>query len=186
MENDINNLSFLQGSTFGKLIDLNTKLKYEYCAAGLGSYLKSIETMEEPFKSLAIKAFGFEGIDMFLHDAKKFFNSFGTLPLYESFLNILESIFNSKDIKIKETTAGIEISVVNYNEKLLALYVDGDQEYVDGEKNYVGFKSGDFSSLSWFFAHLIKRFITAGVKVLSFEVKSSKTNEVYSIKMNNN
>ena len=170
------NLTFLKNTHFGKWIELNSQKKQEVLGNYLDEYSKSIDSLEEPFKSFVLKAFGFDGLASFIKDPKLFFTALPNIPKYEAFVDILESIFGTRKININEQIDGIAIEIISAGADIKTYYVDrlesGEEiQLVDKDnKEYIGFKNGDYSSLNWFFLHLLKRFVTAGIVVKSLTV----------------
>ncbi|MCL2567327.1 MAG: hypothetical protein FWE18_04460 [Alphaproteobacteria bacterium] len=110
------------------------------------------------------------------------------LPKFEAVIDILASIFGGRDITVLEEEDGTSIHIINQNQRLKAYYVDrkpvSETQYTDKiKKEYIGFVSGDYGSLNWFFAHLINRFITCGIKIKTLSIDFNHTR--YSATINN-
>ncbi|MDR2007910.1 MAG: hypothetical protein LBQ34_02935 [Alphaproteobacteria bacterium] len=178
-------LNFLENTEFGDWIKLQSTTKQEVLGNWLSQYNLSIVSLEEPFKSLILRAYGFTGMNVLIADTQLFFKALRGLPKVESFIDLLKSIFGDVDIVLSEETDGISINIIVRGNNLFAYYVDKDINfYVDIEgNNYVGYKQGDYSNLGWFFLHFLKRFITAGIKIKALNITlDSATNYGLNIK----
>lgn len=133
--------------------------------------------VEQDFLRLATKAFGFNVIENFLQDGKKFFNALPTITTFESFLDLVESIFLSREITVTYLEpAKIALQINNHNMALLSNYVDSvTNEYTDNKrnikKNYIGFKAQEFLGLADFFKKFLQPFLPAGVLLESVSLK---------------
>lgn len=168
------NISFLQNSSFGFLIEelqgnFNNKL-----LKPLNNYNLQITNLTDNFLRLATKAFGFNVIENFLQDGKKFFNALPTITTFEGFIDLVESIFLSREVTVTYLTpAKISLTIHNHNTALLSKYVDEQQkEYIDNaSSNYYGFKEQDFLGLESFFKKFLQPFLPAGVVLESVTLK---------------
>lgn len=170
------NIDFLQNSTFGYYINL---LKSSFKSAvtnNVTTYTQYINSLDGDFLNLAIKAFGFNVIEGFNLQGKKFFNALPTITTFESFISLVESIFLTKQITINYLApCKISLNVVNKNYSLLSNYVDNTKvEYVDNHNlNYIGFKEHDFFNLEDFFKKFLQPFLPAGVVLESINLATN-------------
>lgn len=168
------NTSFLKNSTFGFLIEELQSGVETVLTQPLQNYSNSITSLEGSFLRLATKAFGFNVIENFLLSGKKFFNALPTITTFESFLDLVQSIFLSREIIVTYLApAKITIEVNNHNAALLKHYQDKTpKDYIDKQpKNYIGFKEQDFLGLEAFFKKFLQPFLPAGVILESIAIK---------------
>ncbi len=140
-------------------------------------FLESVLNVTEPFLSMADKGFRFNNIATLLSNGRRFFESLPITVTYEGFCNLIESIFNSRDVNITINNDGsLNIVVINYNEKLVAYYIVRDEQYYVGYdseekvKRYVGFKSGEWTSLTGFLKRFLQQFLPAGHIIRQFNL----------------
>jgi len=131
---------------------------------------ETILKLAETMKSLESKIASLE-------ESKKFFNALPTITTFESFIDLVESIFLSREVTVTYLApAKITITVNNHNAALLKYYQDKmEKNYIDNKpKNYIGFKEQDFLGLEAFFKKFLEPFLPAGVILASLTIKQQK------------
>lgn len=154
-----------KSSNLESFINLNEKYINTYVTRLIKEWQISMELMLPPFLFLADKAFSFNNISLLLHNGHLFFNSLQDTVTYEGFCNVLESIFNTREIEITYTEEGdLDIKVNNQNDKLVSQYIDNTNTvYIHSNKEYYqGFEAGEWGSVQEFLIRFLQKLAPAG------------------------
>lgn len=135
---------------------------------------KQVREVGTEFLSIAVKSSGFASAVEFIKSPKEFYAALPIIATYEGFLQVLDSIFNTKDITVDYNAPGkVSITVNTASSKMLVQYTDKDQkEYRPAEGfTYWGFKLHSDSNAQRFFARLFQFYMPAGMTIDKFTLK---------------
>lgn len=159
---------FYKDSEFEKLLQNETK-GFKYVVQNdLDNILQSVLNMEEPFLSNFIKAFGLSNITTLIANGMLFNKALENTITFEGFCNLLESIFNSRNIDLVfDNFNEISITVENKNGALLKFYKDSLEDiYTDNQPfAYTGLEIGAWDDINGFLTRFLSQFLPAGRKI---------------------